>query len=365
MTPARDTAMMRRAIRLAVRARGRTAPNPPVGAVVVADGQIVGSGYHRGPGLPHAEVEALREAGSRANGATLYVTLAPCSTVGRTPACTPEVITSGVARVVIGAPDPNPREGEGSVPLLTAAGISVTQGVALPETTELISGFAHWITTGTPLVTVKLAVTLDGRVAAADGSSQWITGPSARRDAHRLRSYSGAVIVGIGTVLADDPRLTVRLRGFDGPQPLRVVLDSCARTPLGAHVLDGGAPACVAVSSKAPEDALAQIRATGAEVLRAATHEGRVDASDVLAELGRRGITDVLVEGGPSVAGDLIERKLADRFVFYVAPRLLGSLGTPAIAGLMIPTIGDALDLQFTRVTRTGADIRIDAKLRG
>lgn len=362
---ARDTAFMRRAIRLASRARGCTAPNPPVGALVVRGDEVVGQGWHRGPGTAHAEVEALRDAGERARGATLYVTLAPCTRQGRTGPCAPEVIAAGVARVVVGAIDPNPGEGLGSLPLLEAAGIEVTAGVALADATELIGGFTRWVTTGRPQITVKLAMTLDGRAAAADGSSRWITGPAARRDVHRLRSWSGAVLVGIGTVLADDPRLTCRLRGFDGAQPVRVVLDSCARTPVGAHVLDGSAPALIAVSAKATEDAVAQITATGAEVVRTGSTDARVDAAEVFTHLGRRGITDVLVEGGPSVAGDLLERRLADRLIFYVAPRLLGSLGAPAIAGLVIPTIADARDLQITRVTRVGADLRIDARPRG
>lgn len=355
---------MRRALRLAERGRGITSPNPPVGAVVVREGRVIAEGWHRGPGQPHAEVEALNAAGERARGATLYVTLAPCTREGRTSACLPRVLEAGVAHVVVATPDPNPAEGEGSIPALRTAGVEVTVGVLEDDARALIGGFAKWITTGIPRVTLKVAMSLDGRAAAADGSSKWVTGPGARRDGHRLRGWSGAVLAGVGTVAADDPELTCRLRGYAGAQPLRVVLDSTARTPLGAAVLRGGTSTLIAASAKATEEAVAALRARGAEVQSFPLRDGKVDLAAVLEELGRRQITDVLVEGGPTVAGDLVERNLLDRYVFYVAPKMLGHLGLSAIAGLVVTNVAEARELTITGVHRVGADIKVEARPR-
>lgn len=364
MSPSTDRSFMRRAIRLAARGRGSTAPNPPVGAVVVAEGSVVGEGWHAEPGSAHAEVLALDAAGDRARDATLYLTLEPCTHEGRTPPCAPRVIASGVARVVVAAEDPNPRERGAGIEALRAAGIDVTVGVAEGEARPLIEPFAKHVTTGRPLVTVKLATSLDGRAAAADGSSRWITGTTARRDVHRLRGWADAVMVGVGTVVADDPRLTARLRGFEGTQPLRVVLDSTGRLPLGAAVLDGEAPTLVFTTPKAPDEAVAAIAARGAEVVRVPSRDGRVDVATALADLGARGLCDVLVEGGPTLAGELIERSLADRFVFYLAPKLLGQVGLSAIAGLVVPNIADARELTIDSIHRVGADLKIEARPR-
>src|SRR5919109_2288757 len=236
-----DASYMRRAIRLAQRGRGLASPNPPVGAFVVRDGSVVGQGFHRGPGTAHAEIEAIEAAGDACRGATLYLTLEPCTHQGRTPPCAPRVIDAGFARVVIGTTDPNPLVDGRGVAALTDAGIDVETGVLESDAERLIESFSKFIRTGRPFVTAKVAVSLDGRAAAADGSSQWITGPSSRRDAHHLRATSDAVIVGIGTVVRDDPHLTVRLRGYKGRQPLRVVLDSSGRIPLDANVLGADA----------------------------------------------------------------------------------------------------------------------------
>lgn len=355
---------MRRALRFAARGRGATSPNPPVGALVVADGEPVGAGWHRGPGQAHAEVEALAHAGDRARGATLYLTLEPCTHQGRTPACAPAVIASGVARVVIATLDPNPAESGAGVEALTDAGIEVNVGVLGEDARSLIAGYARHIVSGLPLVTLKIAQSLDGRVAAVDGTSRWITGPAARRDAHRLRAAADAVVVGVGTVVADDPELTCRLRGFEGPHATRVVLDSTGRIPLNAKVLNSPQPTMVIVTQKATDEALAPIADRGAEVLRVPSRDGRVDLTAVIAELGRRGMCDVLVEGGPTVSGDLVEHGLVDRLVFYVAPKLIGAVGLSGIAGVVAPNIADARELTITGVRRVGADIRIDAKPR-
>jgi diaminohydroxyphosphoribosylaminopyrimidine deaminase/5-amino-6-(5-phosphoribosylamino)uracil reductase len=356
---------MRRALRLAAHGRGRTAPNPAVGAVVVtADGSVAGEGYHARAGEPHAEVIALEAAGARAAGATLFLTLEPCTHEGRTPACAPRVIASGVSRVVMSVPDPSPNENGAGIAALRAAGIAVDIGVAEREGRELIAGFACRVGTGRPLVTIKMASSLDGRAAAADGSSRWITGPTARRDVHRLRAWADAVMVGTGTVLADDPALTVRLRGYEGRGPLRVVLDSSARTPLDAAVLSDAAPTLICTTAKAPEDAVEALRARGATVERFGARDGRVDVAAVLDHLGRVGLCDVLVEGGPTVAGELVDRALVDRYVFYLAPKLLGQVGVGTLSGVVVPNIADARELTIDRVRRVGADVKIEARPR-
>ena len=356
-----DATFMQRAIRLAERGRGLASPNPPVGALVVRDGRVIAQGYHRGPGTAHAEIEAIEAAGDATRGATLYVTLEPCTHQGRTPPCAPRVIEAGFARVVIGTTDPNPAVDGRGVAALTDAGIDVEAGVRRPDAERLIQTFSKFIRTRRPFVTAKIAVSLDGRVAAADGSSQWITGPTARRDAHRMRASADAVLVGIGTVLRDDPKLTVRLRGYRGRQPLRVVLDSSARTPLDAALLDGAAPTVVFTTDKATVDATDALRARGADVVRSAAREGRVDLAAVLETLGHRDVTHLLIEGGPTVLGDTVERGLADRYVFYIAPKLLGSGGPGAVAALVAPTISDARELRVESVRHIGADLKIEA----
>ena len=356
-----DATWMRRAFRLAERGSGLASPNPPVGAVVVRDGKAVGEGFHRGPGTPHAEIVAIDAAGEPTKGATLYVSLEPCTVQGRTPPCAPRVIEAGFARVVVGTTDPNPAVDGRGIEALRAAGIEVEAGVLQSDADRLIQAFSKHVRTGRPFVDVKMAISLDGRAAAADGSSQWITGPSARRDGHRSRAAVDAIIVGVGTVARDDPRLTVRLRGYKGRQPLRVVLDSSARTPSSAAVLDDAAPTFIATTEKATEEAIAALKTKGADVMRFPSREGRVDLAAVLEHLGRNGVSAVLIEGGPTVLGDAVERGLVDRYVFYVAPKLLGSGGPGAIAALLAPTIADARDLRVGSVRHVGADLRIEA----
>jgi diaminohydroxyphosphoribosylaminopyrimidine deaminase/5-amino-6-(5-phosphoribosylamino)uracil reductase len=356
-----DATWMRRAFRLAERGRGLASPNPPVGAVVVRDGEAVAEGFHRGPGTPHAEIVAIEAAGELTRGATLYVTLEPCTHQGRTPPCAPRVIAAGFAHVVVGATDPNPAVDGRGIAALRDAGIEVEAGVLEADADRLIQAFSKHVRTGRPFVTAKMAISLDGRAAAADGSSQWITGPSARRDAHRLRAEADAIIVGVSTVVRDDPNLTVRLRGYRGRQPLRVVVDSAARTPADATVLNDAAPTLIATTEKATEDAVGVLKAHSAEVLRSPSRDGRVDLSAVLEQLGRRGVASVLVEGGPTLLGDAVERGLVDRFVFYIAPKLLGSGGPGAVAALVAPTIADARDLRVGSVRHVGADLRIEA----
>ena len=359
--PTTDATYMQRAIRLAERGRGSASPNPPVGALVVRDGTVVAQGYHRGPGTSHAEIEAIEGAGDATRGATLYVTLEPCTHQGRTPPCAPRVVEAGFARVVIGTTDPNPAVDGRGVSALRGAGIEVETGIRQSDAERLIQTFSKYIRTKRPFVTAKIALSLDGRAAAADGSSQWITGPTARRDSHRTRAGADAVLVGIGTVLRDDPLLTVRLRGYGGRRPARVVLDSSGRTPLDAKVLGDEAPTLIVLTDKATQDAEEALRARGAEILRVPAREGRVDLAAVLETLGHREVTHVLIEGGPTVLGDAVDRGLVDRYVFYVAPKLLGSGGPGAVSALLAPTISDARELRVESVRHIGADLKIEA----
>jgi diaminohydroxyphosphoribosylaminopyrimidine deaminase/5-amino-6-(5-phosphoribosylamino)uracil reductase len=326
---------MRRALALSAGVLGTTSPNPPVGAMVLDQhGEAVGEGATAPPGGPHAEVAALLMAGARAHGGTVVCTLEPCSHVGRTPPCTAAITEAGVARVVYACDDPTALAG-GGAQVLRAAGIEVVSGVLAEEVAAgPLAGWLHAQQTGRPFVTWKFAATLDGRAAAADGSSRWITGTEARADVHRLRAESDAVVVGLGTVLADDPALTVR--PDPGHQPLRVVVASDGGVPAGARVLD-----------EAAETLVLTHRDTGRHVC-----EG------VLTVLHERGVVSVLLEGGPTLAAAFMTAGLVDRIVAYVAPALLGAC--PAVVGdLGVGTITDAVRLRLDDVTRVGDDVRL------
>ena len=339
---------MRRAIALAARGLGTTSPNPVVGCLLLgADGDVVGEGFHAYAGGPHAEIVALAQAGELARGGTAVVTLEPCNHTGRTGPCAQALIAAGIKRVVIAVDDPTPVAAGGAA-TLRSAGVQVETGVRRREAEQ---GNIAWLTAVRrvrPYVTWKFAATLDGRSAAADGTSQWITSAPARTDVHTLRSTVDAIIVGVGTVLADDPQLTVRdLR--DGSlaikQPLRVVVDSQSRTPEAARVRDAAAPTWIA---------------TSAEV--GAGPDGRVDLCALLAELYVRGVRNVLLEGGPTLAGAFLAAGLVDTVIGYVAPKLLGA-GPPALVGAGVTTIGDAIDLDLTDITQIGPDLRFTASL--
>lgn len=350
---------MARALREA--ARGYPSPNPHVGAVLVRDGAVVAVGHHERAGLAHAEVAALEAAGDRARGATMYVTFEPCNHFGRTPPCTDAILRAGVARVVIGCRDTAPHV-PGAAEKLRDAGVAVTVGVREAEALRLVADFTKHIRTGRPFVTLKAAVTLDGRIATRTGESKWITGPRARRAAHALRDRADAVLVGVGTVLADDPSLTVR--DVPGRTPLRVVLDTSLRTPEAAGVLrrEGDAPATVVVHGPAaPAPRREALAAAGAELLEVPVGaEGRVDLDAALAALARRDVVRVLVEGGAAVHGALVAAGAVDRVACFVAPVLLGDPGAlPAVDGPALPRLGDALRLEGVRVRRLGDDVLI------
>lgn len=348
MVPAGATAAevqaMRRAVVLSTRAVSTTPPNPDVGCVILdATGTVAGEGFHERPGGPHAEITALEAAGSRARGGTAVVTLEPCDHTGRTGPCAQALIQAGVSRVVYALDDPHP-DAAGGAQTLRAAGIDVVSGVLADEAAH---ANARWLTpfrARRPFVVWKVAATLDGRTAAADGTSRWITGPQARHDVHRLRAAVDTVIVGVGTVLADDPALTARDVDLGtGGQPERVIVDTHGRTPADAAVRDGAAPTFIA---------------TAADV--GAGSDGRVDPDALLRLLYRRGNRYALLEGGPTLAASFWRAKLVDRVIAYLAPALLGA-GPAALADLGITTIDDAVRLDIDDVTLIGGDVRVTA----
>jgi diaminohydroxyphosphoribosylaminopyrimidine deaminase/5-amino-6-(5-phosphoribosylamino)uracil reductase len=359
-TPA-ETAAMQRAIALAAEALGTTNPNPAVGAVVLsADGRAVGEGHTAPIGGPHAEVVALEAAGADAAGGTVVVTLEPCRHVGRTGPCTDTILAAGIRRVVFAVGDPH-GDAAGGAEVLRAAGIEVESGLLAADAESALGPWLTAIRRRRPHVTWKYAATLDGRTAAADRTSRWITGPDARQDVHRLRAAADAVVVGIGTVLADDPQLTVR-DVSTARQPLRVVVDGAGRTPLSARVLDSTAPTTLMVGADAEADRVKALRATAADVVELPRRDGRLDLGALLAELFERDAMLLLLEGGATLAGSFVRDRLVDRVVGYYAPALLGA-GPPVLDAAGIATIGDAVRLDVADVTRLGADVRIDATL--
>ncbi|MEU6310586.1 bifunctional diaminohydroxyphosphoribosylaminopyrimidine deaminase/5-amino-6-(5-phosphoribosylamino)uracil reductase RibD [Streptomyces sp. NPDC047014] len=355
--PDADTRAMRRAVALAARGLGHTSPNPVVGCVITdASGAVVGEGWHQRAGGPHAEVHALRAAGEAARGGTAYVTLEPCNHTGRTGPCAQALAEAGITRVVYAVPDPNPQASGGGA-TLRAAGIATTAGLLADEAE---AGNTAWLTSvrlGRPHVLWKYAATLDGRIAAADGSSRWISCAESRADVHRLRAEADAVVVGTGTLRADDPHLAVR--GIDGAtQPLRVVLDTRATVTPGARVLDGAAPTLIAVADDL--DAAATRHLAGRDLARLPREGGGLSVRALLAELHRRGVRSVLLEGGPTLAGAFVAAGAVDTVVGYLAPVLLGA-GPAALADAGIGTLTEALRLRITATDRIGTDLRITA----
>jgi diaminohydroxyphosphoribosylaminopyrimidine deaminase / 5-amino-6-(5-phosphoribosylamino)uracil reductase len=359
----RDRQYMRRALRLAERARGLTSPNPMVGAVVVAGDEVVGEGLHQRAGAAHAEIEALRASGERCHGATLYVTLEPCAHHGRTPPCAPHVAASGVGRVVAAIADPNPLVSGRGFEILRAAGLTVTTGVLATEAEEQNRVFLTAMRAGRPHVTLKGAMTLDGKIADAHGVSRWITGEEARRRAHRIRSESDAILVGVDTVLHDDPELTVRLGRPWPREPYRVVLDSYARTPPASRLIAGGTPerALILVGPAAPAERVRALESRGATVVPCGASDGRIDLANALAELFSREVRAVLVEGGGEVHMSFLDAGLVDRVAVFVAPLVLGGRGAVSLVGGAGRKLADAVKLRPLSVERVGADILIEA----
>ncbi|HSH93712.1 MAG TPA: bifunctional diaminohydroxyphosphoribosylaminopyrimidine deaminase/5-amino-6-(5-phosphoribosylamino)uracil reductase RibD, partial [Roseimicrobium sp.] len=371
---AADDVFMRQSIRLALRAKGFTSPNPLVGAVLVRKREIIGKGWHHRAGEPHAEIEALRHAAKRGislRGATLYVTLEPCCTHGRTPPCTDAIIAAGISRVVVGAPDPNPRHAGRGFDLLRKAGIKVVSGVMATECDTINAAFNHWIVQRKPLVTVKAAMTLDGKIATADGESKWITGIESRRFAMKLRQEADAILVGINTVLADNPSLTCRKLKLDGsPGPIvkplrRIILDSRARTPLSSAVVTDAHAALttVVVGPKAPAKQIAALQKR-VRVLKAPEKAGRLDLKWLLTTLGKESVTSLLVEGGGEVVGSFVDLKLAHRVAFFYGPKVLGGAASRrGVAGQGAVGAKGIAMLSDLRWRKLGGDLLLTARI--
>jgi len=351
---------MRLALRLARKGIPRASPNPAVGAVLVRGGAVVGSGYHRAAGMPHAEIEAIRAAGNAARGADLYVTLEPCVHTGKTGPCAEAIIRAGIRRVAAAMEDPNPLVRGRGFRALSRAGLAVHVGIFETEARALNESFCRWIVAGRPYVTLKLAISLDGQIAGASGSSRWITGEKARARVHRMRAMVDAVLVGGRTFRADDPLLTSR--GPGGRNPRRIVLTSDLARATQSRLLRAGARDTIFVCPRGAHGAGAvELREAGAQLLLLPARQGRIDAGVFLAALGREGITSLLVEGGGETAGWLAAAGAVDRYVLFVAPLLLGE-GVRAVSGFSAVSPGRGKRLVFTSVRRVGEDLVVTAE---
>lgn len=357
-----DQDFMRMALDLAATAKGKTNPNPVVGAILVKDGVIVGSGIHRKAGEPHAEVHAFHMAGEHAVGATLYVTLEPCSHFGKTPPCANLVKDSGVKRVVVATEDPNPAVSGKGINIIKNAGIEVEVGILKEAALKLNERFIHNMIYEMPFVISKVAMTLDGKIAAYTGHSKWITGVEARREVHELRDKVDGILVGVGTVLADNPKLTTRL-DFQGENPVRIIMDSHLRTPLDAHVADCREADTIIVTTVNASDEKAKLLAKqGVKILTVPSVNGKIDGKIALKMLYKEGITDILLEGGSEINASFMRERLIQKYLVYVAPKILGgkSSYTP-FRGADVETIDEAVQLQFTEVEKVGGDLKITA----
>lgn len=361
-----DELYMKQALMLAAQGLGRTSPNPVVGAVIVADGSIVGQGWHQAAGTPHAEVHALAQAGRLARNATLYVTLEPCCHHGRTGPCTDAIIAAGVKRVVVAMTDPNPLVRGKGIQKLRQHGLEVLEGVCAAEAAQLNEVFIKWIATGLPFGVLKTAITLDGKIATYTGHSKWITSERSREYVHGLRNMYDAILVGIGTVLADDPSLTTRLPG-GGKNPIRVIVDSKGRIPLEAKLLcDCEAPVIIAVGPEAPAAKLAALQAKGAEVLTLPLVAGRgVSLRHLFVELGQRNITSILVEGGAEVNASVLAENVVDKVHWFIAPKIIGGKTAPGpVGGLGLSDMAQATVLEDMQVKNIGKDILLTAYMQ-
>ncbi len=357
---------MRMALRLARRGKGWTSPNPMVGAVIVRDGEIVGKGYHRRVGDDHAEVRALKEAGGKSRGARLYVNLEPCNHSGRTPPCTHAIVQGGIQEVVIGMADPNPHVCGGGISFQRKKGIRVTVGVLEKECLQLNEAFCKSIVTGRPFVVMKAACSLDGKIATRRGDSQWITGEASRRFVHQLRHATDAILVGIGTILADDPLLTTRLPRKRGKDPIRVVVDTHLRIPPAARCLhvSSKAKTIIAASSMAPEERVRALEKGGAEIIFIPTNETGIDLECLMDILGKRGITSVLIEGGGRIHASALKNGIVDKLMIFYAPKLIGGQESPGMVGeLGVGRIQDALKIEGLRVRKFQEDFLVEGYL--
>ena len=351
---------MQQALQIAAYAAGRTSPNPLVGAVIVKDGRVVGQGWHRKAGTEHAEIHALRQAGELAAGATIYVTLEPCSHYGRTGPCSKALIDARIKRVVIAMLDPNPLVAGKGVAMLKAAGIEVETGLLQEQAERLNEVFLKWIMTKMPFVVMKTAMTLDGKIATAAGNSKWISNEVSRRRVHELRDVYDGILVGIGTVLADDPALTTRLASQSGKNPLRIVVDSRARTPLTAKVVtDGQAETLIAVTAAAEAAKVEALRQAGVEVL--VVNDGQqVDLKQLFCLLGERGVCSIFVEGGGRINYSLLKAGLVDKVYSFIAPKMVGGSSAPGpVGGDGVETLDQAFLLENVETELLAGDILV------
>ena len=360
-----DEHFMRRALDLAMRGVGRTAPNPPVGAVLVHKGKIVGEGFHPAAGQPHAEIFALRAAGELARGADLYVTLEPCCHQGRTGPCTEALIEAGVARVFVGTRDPNPRVAGQGMAQLSDGRIEVFYGIVEADCLKLIAPFAKHVTSGLPYVVFKAAMTLDGQTATACGDSRWISCPASRELVHQLRNQVDGIVVGSGTVTTDDPQLTTRLAG-GGRDPVRIVFDGRLETAAQARVYSerSEARAILVTASDHSAADLQPYRAAGADIIQVSRSADGLDLPAALTELGKRDLQHLLLEGGSVLGGAMLRAGLVDRLMIFVAPKLLGGVGRSLLAGEGVAGMGDALKVLNLSARQVGTDILLEGEVQ-
>ncbi len=361
-----DEKYMRMALGLAVKGAGYVSPNPMVGAVVVKDDRVVGSGYHQALGGPHAEVNAIDDAGERARGATIYVTLEPCNHHGRTPPCTEKILAAGIRRVVVAMADPNPHVAGGGNEFLKSRGLDVTCGICESDAVALNESFIKYTRTREPFVVLKMAATLDGRIATRTGDARWVTGPKARAFVHQLRHSMDAILVGGGTVQADDPELTTRLEHGGGVDPIRVILDTRLAISPDARLLNMSSTAetIIACGPRAPEAPRARLKEKGAYLLELPLSEGRLDLKALMTALGERDITSLLIEGGAQVAGAALKAGVVDKVHFFYAPKIMGGGdGIPMCNGKGPEKMSECLPLSRMTVNQVGEDILVTGYL--
>ena len=358
-----DEKWMQRTLRLAAAGRGRTSPNPVVGAVLVKRGKVVGEGYHAKIGEAHAEIMALRQAGERAKGAVLYLNLEPCTHFGRTPPCVPQVVKAGLKRVVIGMEDPNPLVNGKGIEALRKSGLDVKVGILGEECRKLNEAFCKYILKKQPFVVLKAAATLDGKIATRHGDSKWISGEASRRLVHRLRDQVDGVLVGIGTVLRDDPLLTARMK--EGREPYRIVLDSRLKIPEDARVFEHSpSEVILATTGSAPHEKIERLEKKGVRVLIIDSRGGRVDLRTCLNKLGEMGLMNILVEGGSQINGSFLDEGLIDKFLLFLSPRWLGDPQAPGIfGGRGVSSLKEAVGLKEIKTKRIGEDIFVEGYL--
>ncbi|MCP4692862.1 MAG: bifunctional diaminohydroxyphosphoribosylaminopyrimidine deaminase/5-amino-6-(5-phosphoribosylamino)uracil reductase RibD [Desulfobacterales bacterium] len=361
-----DRYYMNIALELAEKGRGFTSPNPMVGAVVVRDGKIVGKGFHEAAGRPHAEVNAIDDAGEHARGATIYVTLEPCNHTGRTPPCTEKILSAGVRRVVMAMKDPNPDVQGGGAARLRERGVEVVEGLCELEAERLNEAFIKYSLVKLPFVLLKCASTLDGRIAARSGDARWVTGPASRKFVHRLRHAMDAILVGVGTVKADDPSLTTRLPDGEGCDPIRIILDTHLSIPENARLLrlDSDAGAIIVAGDAIDMEKKARLEAAGAQVIQSPVKEGVIDPAPLMETLGAMGVASLLIEGGGAVIASMLKSSVVDKINLFYAPKFLGGDdGVPICRGPGPELMRDCMHVKSVTVHRIGVDVMIEGYL--